>query len=1080
MQFTCHRARTRASFAVVSAVAAAVASSRVAVAKTWDNSSLDGSWKTASNWDDNVLPTTATPVVLPSGFPGSVSTITATGGTADAQSLTFNDGYTLAGTSVLNLGGTGDVTVASGVTAAIDNVIGGTVGLRKLGPGTLVLNGTNTYTGGTQITAGVLQIDSDARLGGASSSVNVSNGGALRTTATISTSRAVNFLGSGGTVDVATGASTLTLSGAMNITGSLFKAGAGTLVLSGGSGNNPSAVTFVNAGTVRLAKSSGVAVGPLEIAANGRVVLDNSEQISTAALTINGQLDLNGFNETVGAVQMTAGEIIGSSTLTLGGAAGGNDVFVFATTGASTVTASISFNAQQRTFNVTDGVNANDFVVDGRLIGGSLVKDGQGNFVSKGSQPNTQANTTINAGTLTLQKDAGVQAAQGTVTVGDGVGSLDTLRIAVSEQITNTGSLVIAGSGVVDLGGGVTEIINNITMSGGAQVTGANGTLVMLGDLTTNPSAAPATIASEFQLSGTRTLTVADGAAGIDLQITGSLSAGDLVKAGAGTLVLGNGSARTGTTTINAGTLSIADNSYLGAAGGQLNFGDGGSAGTVTLATTASFSTGRFININGPAVAAFDVLAGTVLGATSDGFGTGGMLKTGGGTMVSTGNITLSGTAGSMTVDGGTFSHSAGTKSIGGTLRVGGASSSNGSYTLSAGVLTVSNNFAGLSTGAIGGSGTGSFAQTGGTFNVSGTNSSLVVGEGSGGVGSYTISAGTLNARRIIVGRDNGASGTVNVTGGTVNVGLDVYVGGNAGGGGGAGVLNVSGGTLAVAGDARVWDTSGGTAINLSSAGTLRVGSLRTSGNVFRFAWSGGTLEFTSESPMIGTGADLGTSVTLSAGKTLRVSGASKTINVRGTGTINYTGGKADLTDKKMIVVNGTVGTASGGVYTGLTRQIQLAHNGGAWNGSGITTSKPDAAAGLTAIAIGMSGDLGYNGQNFGGVSVSGNTALLMYTYAGDANLDGFVSGDDYSGIDFGILVPGMSGWTNGDFNYDGAVTGDDYSAIDFAILAQGAPFPINAAAPSGVTAVPEPASGVVAGVAFAAVTLRRRRRKRS
>jgi hypothetical protein len=64
----------------------------------------------------------------------------------------------------------------------------------------------------------------------------------------------------------------------------------------------------------------------------------------------------------------------------------------------------------------------------------------------------------------------------------------------------------------------------------------------------------------------------------------------------------------------------------------------------------------------------------------------------------------------------------------------------------------------------------------------------------------------------------------------------------------------------------------------------------------------------------------------------------------------------------------------------------------------------------------------------------------VKYTYAGDANLDGIVSGDDYSAIDFNVLVPGASGWFNGDFNYDGIISGDDYSAIDFAILAQGAP----------------------------------------
>jgi hypothetical protein len=106
-----------------------------------------------------------------------------------------------------------------------------------------------------------------------------------------------------------------------------------------------------------------------------------------------------------------------------------------------------------------------------------------------------------------------------------------------------------------------------------------------------------------------------------------------------------------------------------------------------------------------------------------------------------------------------------------------------------------------------------------------------------------------------------------------------------------------------------------------------------------------------------------------------------------------------------------------------------------------------------------------------------------MYTYAGDANLDGFLSGDDYAAIDFNIAVPNSSGWYNGDFNYDGIISGDDYATIDFNIVAQGAPFPTGgsavAASLSGVTAVPEPASLSALGLTAAALMGRRRRRRR-
>jgi hypothetical protein len=106
-----------------------------------------------------------------------------------------------------------------------------------------------------------------------------------------------------------------------------------------------------------------------------------------------------------------------------------------------------------------------------------------------------------------------------------------------------------------------------------------------------------------------------------------------------------------------------------------------------------------------------------------------------------------------------------------------------------------------------------------------------------------------------------------------------------------------------------------------------------------------------------------------------------------------------------------------------------------------------------------------------------------MYTYAGDANMDGLISGDDYSAIDFNVAVPDSSGWYNGDFNYDGIISGDDYSAIDFNILAQGAPFPTggpafgNGADLGGVAAVPEPRSLAAALLTVAALPARSRRR---
>jgi hypothetical protein len=99
-----------------------------------------------------------------------------------------------------------------------------------------------------------------------------------------------------------------------------------------------------------------------------------------------------------------------------------------------------------------------------------------------------------------------------------------------------------------------------------------------------------------------------------------------------------------------------------------------------------------------------------------------------------------------------------------------------------------------------------------------------------------------------------------------------------------------------------------------------------------------------------------------------------------------------------------------------------------------------------------------------------------MYTYGGDATLDGKINIDDYVKIDSGI-ASSLTGWSNGDFNYDGKVNIDDYTTvIDANIGNQNGIFP-TAGGESGVTAVPEPSSValVLAGTAFLGS---RRRRK--
>jgi ELWxxDGT repeat protein len=102
-------------------------------------------------------------------------------------------------------------------------------------------------------------------------------------------------------------------------------------------------------------------------------------------------------------------------------------------------------------------------------------------------------------------------------------------------------------------------------------------------------------------------------------------------------------------------------------------------------------------------------------------------------------------------------------------------------------------------------------------------------------------------------------------------------------------------------------------------------------------------------------------------------------------------------------------------------------YNGGDWLGGGITSSTAAAdSAGITALGSAVAGDLGLT--TFGGEAVSATDVLVKYTYYGDADLSGSVTGDDESLLLFGLRQGGAPHWSFGDFDYSGHVNGDDYS----------------------------------------------------
>jgi fibronectin-binding autotransporter adhesin len=164
--------------------------------------------------------TTTDSATFGTALTGGTASILLNGATPNLASIVFAN---TAGRYVLDQGSGGSLTlaatsgkptvsVASGALNEIKAAILGTAGLQKTGLGTLVLSGSNTYSGGTDITAGTLAVNGS--LGGA---VNVASGGVLGGSGALS---GLVTVAAGGSLAPGNSPGTLTLNSGLALDGS--------------------------------------------------------------------------------------------------------------------------------------------------------------------------------------------------------------------------------------------------------------------------------------------------------------------------------------------------------------------------------------------------------------------------------------------------------------------------------------------------------------------------------------------------------------------------------------------------------------------------------------------------------------------------------------------------------------------------------------------------------------------------------------------------------------------------------------------------------------------------------------------
>ena len=861
------------------------------------------------------------------------------GGTLAAGTLTLADGATL------NLAGGAGSTLT--VARAITDVAGGSDEAVSVTGGTVVLTGTNTYTGDTDIT-------------GAATLVLGANG----TTGSLAAGNTVN-IGSGATLRV-NRSDSVTLSGALNGLGTLEQAGGGTTILT--ATNNHGATTVSggvlqvgNGGTAGTLGSGTVALnaGTLRIDRSDTVTLSNTfsgsgtlEQHGGGTLVLTGDSD-PGFS---GAVDITGG------TLRISGAT------------ANAGTGAIAIGAN--TLDIANGASVgNAITVAGGLItssagGGTLASGTAINLGNGGSVRFSSAG----GGTLAIARvlaDGGANDA--TVTIDSGTVALRAANTYGGDTTVSGGTLQIDG-GTAGNAGSIVLGANTLDIVGGSSVA---STVTATNGATIRSSSGGGTLAAgTLTLADGATLNLA-GAAGSTLNVARAIAATagagvESVNATGGTVVLGGANTYTGDTTVSAGTLRISGATATAGSGGSIVLG----ANTLDIANGASV--GNTVTVSDGATITSSTGGGTL--------GTGGTLNLGAGvglTLASAGGGTLtvarvisdSNDDGALTINGGIVAlqavntHGGDTTVSAGTLRIDGGTAGDGRILLNANTLDIVN--AGSVAADV-------VAGNGATLSSSTGNGTLAAGALTLADGATLNLAGgaasTLTVARAIPAAAGAGLENIAVGSGTVVLGAANTYGGST---------SIASGATLVVGNGTTAGSIGSGSVAIASGGTLRVDRSDTVTLANVFSGSGSLDQHGSGTTVLTADSSAGFSGAVGVtGGTLRLQGATAQA---GTGTITLGANTLDIAGgasvaNTLVASNGASVTSSSGGGTLAAGTLTLA-DGSTLNLSGGAGSTLTVARAIPATA----------GAGTESLAIAGGTVVLTgtNTYGGSTTLAG-------------------------------------------------------------------------------------------